>query len=154
MNNFTETVRNSADLVRVVSDYVSLKQAGVTFKGLCPFHSEKTPSFTVHRDKQFFYCFGCHAGGDVFNFVMLAEKVAFPEAVEIVAEKCGVPIPARGLDDRKSDERKQLFEINEQAAAYFQQMLSSEEAAPARQTVEKRRVGEVFAKKVGLGYAP
>jgi DNA primase len=66
MNNFTETVRHSADLVRVVSDYVTLKQAGVTFKGLCPFHSEKTPSFTVHRDKQFFYCFGCHAGGDVF----------------------------------------------------------------------------------------
>src|ERR1043166_6700410 len=88
MNNFTETVRNSADIVRVVSDYVSLKGTGSTLKGLCPFHSEKTPSFTVHRDKQFFYCFGCHAGGDVFNIVMLAEKVPFPEAVEIVAEKC------------------------------------------------------------------
>src|SRR5215467_1255001 len=155
MNNFTETVRHSADLVRVVSDYVSLKQAGVTFKGLCPFHSEKTPSFTVHRDKQFFYCFGCHAGGDVFNFVMLAEKVPFPEAVEIVAEKCGIPIPAsKGLDDKKSDERKQLFEIHEQAAAYFEQMLSTDEAAAARQVVEKRRVGEVFAKKFRLGYAP
>jgi len=155
MNNFTETVRNSADLVRVVSDYVSLKQAGVTFKGLCPFHSEKTPSFTVHRDKQFFYCFGCHAGGDVFNFVMLAEKVPFPEAVEIVAEKCGIPIPAsKGLDDKKSDERKQLFEIHEQAAAYFEQMLSTDEAAAARQVVEKRRVGEVFTKKFRLGYAP
>src|SRR5215471_2091792 len=155
MNNFTETVRNSADLVRVVSDYVSLKQAGVTLKGLCPFHSEKTPSFTVHRDKQFFYCFGCHAGGDVFNFVMLAEKVPFPEAVEIVAEKCGIPIPAtKGLDDKKSDERKQLFEIHEQAAAYFEQMLSTDEAAAARQVVEKRRVGEVFTKKFRLGYAP
>jgi len=155
MNNFTETVRNSADLVRVVSDYVNLKQAGVTFKGLCPFHSEKTPSFTVHRDKQFFYCFGCHAGGDVFNFVMLAEKVPFPEAVEIVAEKCGIPIPAsKGLDDKRSDERKQLFEIHEQATAYFEQMLSTDEAAAARQVVEKRRVGEVFAKKFRLGYAP
>jgi DNA primase len=155
MNNFAETVRNSADLVRVVSDYVSLKQAGVTFKGLCPFHSEKTPSFTVHRDKQFFYCFGCHAGGDVFNFVMLAEKVPFPEAVEIVAEKCGIPIPAsKGLDDKKSDERKQLFEIHEQAAAYFEQMLSTDEAAAARLVVDKRRVGEVFAKKFRLGYAP
>ena len=155
MNNFTETVRNSADLVRVVSDYVSLKQTGPTFKGLCPFHSEKTPSFTVHRDKQFFYCFGCHAGGDVFNFVMLAEKVPFPEAVEIVAEKCGIPIPAsKGLDDKKSDERKQLFEIHEQASAYFEQMLSRDEAAPARQVIEKRRVGEVFAKKFQLGYAP
>jgi DNA primase len=155
MNNFTETVRNSADLVRVVSDYVSLKQAGVTFKGLCPFHSEKTPSFTVHRDKQFFYCFGCHAGGDVFNFVMLAEKVPFPEAVEIVAEKCGIPIPAvRGLDDKKSEERKQLFDIHDQAAAYFQRMLSAAEAEPARLVLEKRRVGEVFARRFGLGYAP
>ena len=155
MNNFTETVRNSADLVRVVSDYVSLKQAGVTFKGLCPFHSEKTPSFTVHRDKQFFYCFGCHAGGDVFNFVMLVEKVPFPEAVEIVAEKCGIPIPAvRGLDDKKSEERKQLFDIHDQTAAYFQRMLSAAEAEPARQVLEKRRVGEVFAKRFGLGYAP
>src|SRR5579883_1985378 len=155
MEKFTETVRHSADLVRVVSDYVSLKQAGTTLKGLCPFHSEKTPSFTVHRDKQFFYCFGCHAGGDVFNFVMLAEKVPFPEAVEIVAEKCGIPIPAsKGFDDKKTDERKQLFEIHEQASAYFEQMLSSDEAAPARQVVEKRRVNETFAKKFGLGYAP
>ena len=76
MNNFTETVRNSADIIRVVSDYVSLKGAGSAFKGLCPFHSEKTPSFSVHREKQIFHCFGCGAGGDVFSFVMLAEKVA------------------------------------------------------------------------------
>jgi DNA primase catalytic core len=119
MNNFTETVRNSADIVRVVSDYVSLKGAGSTLKGLCPFHSEKTPSFTVHRDKQFFHCFGCHAGGDAFSFVMLAEKIPFPEAVELVAEKCGIPIPAAGMDNGKSDERKQLFEIHDRAAAYF-----------------------------------
>ena len=155
MNNFTETVRHSADLVRVVSDYVSLKQAGVTFKGLCPFHSEKTPSFTVHRDKQFFHCFGCHAGGDVFKFVMLTENVPFPEAVEIVAEKCGIPIPAvRGMDDKKSEERKQLFEIHDQTAAYFQRMLSTAEAEPARQVLEKRQVGEAFVKRFGLGYAP
>src|SRR5262247_46027 len=121
MNNFTETVRNSADIVRVVSDYVSLKGTGNTLKGLCPFHSEKTPSFTVHRDKQFFHCFGCQAGGDVFSFLMLAEKVSFPEAVELVAEKCGIPVPAR-VDDKKFDERKQLFEIHERSAAYFQQM--------------------------------
>jgi DNA primase len=155
MNNFTETVRNSADIVRVVSDYVSLKQAGVTFKGLCPFHSEKTPSFTVHRDKQFFHCFGCQAGGDVFSFVMLVEKVPFPEAVEIVAEKCGIPIPAsKGPDDKKNDERKQLFEIHDQAAAYFQQMLSGDEAAPARQVIEKRKVNDTFVRKFGMGYAP
>src|SRR5207244_928860 len=133
MNDFTETVRNSADLVRVVSDYVSLKGTGNTLKGLCPFHSEKTPSFTVHRDKQFFHCFGCQAGGDVFSFVMLAEKVPFPEAVELVAEKCGIPISTTRADSTKFDERKQLFEIHERAAAYFQEMLSTEDGGPARQ---------------------
>ena len=154
MNNFTDTVRNSADIVRVVSDYVSLKGTGNTLKGLCPFHSEKTPSFTVHRDKQFFHCFGCHAGGDIFSFVMLAEKVPFPEAVQLVADKCGIPVPAGGMDNSKSDERKQLFEIHERAAAYFQQMLSTNEGAPARQVIEKRKVAPAFVKRFGLGYAP
>jgi DNA primase len=160
MNNFTETVRNSADIVRVVSDYVSLKGAGSAFKGLCPFHSEKTPSFSVHKEKQIFHCFGCGAGGDVFSFVMLAEKVPFPEAVRIVAEKCGVPIPANtgsglgGFDDKKFDERKQLFEIYERAAAYFQQRLSTEEASPARQILEKREVQPAFVERFRLGYAP
>src|ERR1041385_9119286 len=153
MNNLTETVRNSADIVRVVSEYVSLKGSGNTVKGLCPFHSEKTPSFTVHRDKQFFHCFGCHAGGDVFSFVMLSEKVPFPEAVELVAEKCGIPIPATHQDGAKSDERKQLFEIHERAAAYFQQMLLIDEAALARQVIEKRKVEGASVKKFGLGYA-
>ena len=154
MNNFTETVRNSADIVRVVSDYVSLKGTGNTLKGLCPFHSEKTPSFTVHRDKQFFHCFGCQAGGDVFSFVMLAEKLPFPEAVEVVAEKCGVPVPATTGDFGKSDERKQLFEIYERAAAYFQQMLSTDEAAPALQVLEKRKISPAFMKRFCLGFAP
>ena len=154
MNNFTDTVRNSADIVRVVSDYVSLKGTGNTLKGLCPFHSEKTPSFTVHRDKQFFHCFGCHAGGDIFSFVMLAEKVPFPEAVQLVADKCGIPVPAGGMDNSKSDERKQLFEIHERAAAYFQQMLSTNEGASARQVIEKRKVTPAFVKRFGLGYAP
>ena len=149
MNTFTETVRNSADIVRVVSDYVGLKGAGSAFKGLCPFHSEKTPSFSVHREKQIFHCFGCGAGGDVFSFVMLAEKVPFPEAVRIVAEKCGVPIPAGsglsglaglpGVDSKKYDERRQLFEIYDRAAAYYQQRLSTDEAGAARQILEKRQ---------------
>src|SRR5262245_54588827 len=155
MNNFIETVRNSADIVRVVSEYVSLKGSGNTLKGLCPFHSEKTPSFTVHRDKQFFHCFGCHAGGDVFSFVMLAEKVPFPEAVERVAETCGIAVTSRSeIADKDSEARRQLFEIHERAAAYFQQMLSADEAAPARQVIEKRKVVPEFVKRFGLGYAP
>src|SRR5579863_7400181 len=93
MKNFSETVRNSADIVNIVSEYVSLKGSGNTFKGLCPFHSEKTPSFIVHRDKQFFHCFGCHAGGDVIKFVTLIENVAFPEALRIIADKLGIAVP-------------------------------------------------------------
>jgi len=155
MNTFTEIVRHSADIVRVVSDYVSLKGGGSAFKGLCPFHSEKTPSFSVHREKQIFHCFGCGAGGDVFSFVMLAEKVSFPEAVRIVAEKCGVPIPAEsGGEDKKYDERKQLFEIYDRAATYFQQKLSMEDAAAARQVLEKRQIQPAYVERFRLGYAP
>ena len=84
MNNFAETVRNSADIVQVVSEYVTLKGAGTALKALCPFHSEKTPSFSVHREKQVFHCFGCGAGGDVFEFVKRIENVSFPEALRIV----------------------------------------------------------------------
>ncbi len=155
MNQFTEAVRNSADIVRVVSDYVNLKGAGNAFKGLCPFHSEKTPSFSVHRERQIFHCFGCGAGGDVFSFVMLAEKVSFPEAVRIVAEKCGVPIPAAArIDDKKFDERQHFFEIYERAASYFHQKLSVEEAAPARQVLEKRQIQPQYIERFRLGYAP
>ena len=155
MNTFTETVRNSADIVQIVSDYVSLRGAGSAFKGLCPFHSEKTPSFSVHREKQIFHCFGCGAGGDVFSFVMLVEKVSFPEAVRVLAEKCGIPVPDRsGLEDKQFDQRKQLFEIYDRAAAYFQQRLSMDEAAPARQVLEKRQIQPGFVDRFRLGYAP
>jgi len=155
MNQFTETVRRSADIVRVVSDYMSLKGAGSALKGLCPFHSEKTPSFSVHREKQIFHCFGCGAGGDVFAFIMLAEKVSFPEAVRIVAEKCGVPIPAvPGPEDKKFEERQQLFEIYERAASYFHQKLPADEAAPARQVLEKRQIQPQYVERFRLGYAP
>lgn len=155
MKNFAETVRNSADIVRVVSEYVSLKSAGSALKGLCPFHSEKTPSFSVHREKQIFHCFGCAAGGDVFSFLMQMEKVSFPESVRIVAEKFGIPVPAEnGVDDKKSDERKQLFEIYERTSSYFRQMLASEEAAPARQVLQNRQIQPEFIERFRLGYAP
>src|SRR5436190_23167678 len=120
MNNFTETVRNSADIVRVISEYVTLKGAGTSLKALCPFHSEKTPSFSVLRDRQIFNCFGCGVGGDVFSFVMKIENVTFPEALRIVADKFGITVPSStGAEDRKSEERKHLVETNERAAAYF-----------------------------------
>jgi DNA primase len=155
MRNFSDTVRDSADITRVISDYVALKGAGNSLKGLCPFHTEKTPSFTVHRDKQFFYCHGCKVGGDVFKFVMLAERVTFPESVRIVAEKSGIPVPDQtGIFDKKGDERRLLLEMHEKAGAYFRKMLSSGEAEAARKVLEKRKVNEEFAGRFGLGYAP
>src|SRR5205814_2664052 len=90
---FIDDLRLTANIVQVVQDYVPLKRAGATYKGLCPFHSEKTPSFHVNPEKGFFHCFGCGAGGDVFKFLELHEKVDFPEAVKLLAQKFGVPLP-------------------------------------------------------------
>ena len=155
MRNFSDTVRDSADITRVVSDYVALKGAGNALKGLCPFHSEKTPSFTVNREKQLFYCHGCKVGGDVFEFVKMVERVTFPEAVRIVAEKSGIPIPAEtGITDEKADQRRDLLELHEKAAAYFRKMMSSDEATAAREVLNKRKVNAEFADRFGLGYAP
>jgi DNA primase len=155
MKQFAETVRNSADIVRVVSEYVTLKGAGSGLKALCPFHSEKTPSFSVSRDRQSFHCFGCGVGGDVFSFIMKIENVTFPEALRIVAEKFGVPVPENaGGFDRKAEDRKLLFECNERAAAYFRKALSLEQAGQARQVLQKRQIDPVFVEKFQLGYAP
>jgi len=163
MKNFAETVRDtvreSADIVRVVSEYVALKDRGSSLLGLCPFHSEKTPSFNVSRSRQFFHCFGCSVGGDVFKFVQLIEHVSFPESVRIVAEKCGIaiPEPAGGVDkadQKREDDRKEIFEIHEKAASYFRKMLNTDEAVLARQVLEKRQISKDFSERFGLGYAP
>src|SRR5207253_2904348 len=92
--SFADRVKQQADIVRVIGDYVRLKKSGQNFTGLCPFHSEKTPSFAVHPVRQIYHCFGCGVGGDVFSFVMAIEKCEFPEALRTVAEKCGITIPA------------------------------------------------------------
>ena len=163
MKNFAETVRDtvreSADIVRVVSEYVALKDRGSSLLGLCPFHSEKTPSFNVSRSRQFFHCFGCSVGGDVFKFVQLMEHVSFPESVRIVAEKCGIaiPEPAGGVDkgeQKREDERKELFDIHEKSASYFRKMLTTEDGLMARQVLEKRQISKSFIERFGLGYAP
>src|SRR5262245_22602554 len=116
--DFVDTVRNAGDLVRLVSDHVTLKPAGSRLKGLCPFHQEKTPSFSVDPEQQLFYCFGCQVGGDLFKFVMLYERVEFPEAVEYLARRWGVPLPTaaqRPRDDRATE----VLELNRIAEAWF-----------------------------------
>ena len=155
MRNIAESIRFSADIVRVISDYVSLKGTGRNLKGLCPFHSEKTPSFSVHGEKQIFHCFGCGVGGDVFKFVMLAEQVTFPESIRIVAEKCGIPIPkVSSGDDRSAKEREVLLEIYEQAAKFFSRRLKGSDAAAARRILDARQIKPEFVERFGLGYAP
>jgi DNA primase len=151
---FVAAVRSAGDIVRLVSDYVPLKPAGSRLKGLCPFHHEKTPSFSVDPSLQLFYCFGCQAGGDAFKFVMLYEKVDFPESVEFLAKRWGVPLPKAAR--RPEDEtRARILLMNEAAAAYFREQWSDEtRGRVARGYVGKRGISDALARKFGLGYAP
>src|SRR5580658_1987538 len=125
--SFADRVKQQADIVRVVGEYVRLKKSGQNFSGLCPFHSEKTPSFAVHPVRQIYHCFGCGVGGDVFQFVMELEKSTFPEAVRTVAEKCGIPIPRpreRSPEERsENQQRAALVEMHREAAAFFARQL-------------------------------
>jgi DNA primase len=156
---FIDDLRLQADIVRVIQDYVSLRKAGTKFKGLCPFHAEKTPSFTVDQEKGFFHCFGCHAGGDVFKFLELQEKVTFPEAVRMVAQKFGVALPEQvegegegGRGDAQL--REELLKAHEVAAAYFQEQLAGPVGSRARRQLEERQLSPASVGQLGLGFAP
>ena len=155
---FLDDLRLQANIVQVVQEYVPLKRAGTTYKGLCPFHSEKTPSFNVNPDKGFFYCYGCNVGGDVFKFLELHEKVDFPEAVKILAQKFGVslPEPTEGGDDGRRDAglREALLKIHEIAAEYFRGQLAGPAGSRARQQLDARGVSANTLEQLGLGYAP
>jgi DNA primase len=155
---FIDEVRNAADIVTVVSDYVSLRKAGATFKGLCPFHAEKTPSFTVNRDRGFFHCFGCGVGGDVFKFIELQEKVGFTDAVRQLAQRFGIPIPELDTSEEGREsaaEREALLRAHEVAAAYFREQLESAAGARIREYLLGARglTADTIA-TLGLGFAP
>lgn len=153
---FIDDVRLQADIVRVVQDHVSLRRVGASYKGLCPFHGEKTPSFHVHPDKGFFHCFGCGVGGDVFKFVELQEKVGFNDAVRLLAQRFGIPLPQmdEGPDATGAAEREALLKVHEVAAAWFRQQLLGPAGARARALLVERDVEPATAEKLGLGYAP
>jgi DNA primase len=155
---FADDVKNQGDIVRVVSDYVTLKKRGANYLACCPFHSEKTPSFTVHAGKGLFKCFGCGVGGSIFDFVMRIEGCGFPEAVRIVAQKSGIQIPVvEETEDHKkiARERESILRLNEWAAEFFEAQLNgSEEGASAREYVRARGISEETAKLFRLGYAP
>jgi len=157
--SFAERVKQQADIVRVIGEYVRLKKAGKDFSGLCPFHQEKTPSFSVSPTKQMYYCFGCHEGGDVFKFVMALERCEFPEAVRTVAEKCGIPIPRprdRSPEERRENhQRAAIVEIHREAAAFFaRQLQSSAEGKVASAYLEERGLDREAIARFGLGFAP
>src|SRR5437667_10235316 len=154
-----EQVKQQADIVRVVGEYVRLKKTGKNYSGLCPFHQEKTPSFTVSPIKQIFYCFGCGKGGDVYNFVMDMEKCEFPEAVKVVAEKCGIAIPRqkeRSPEERKENQqRAQLVEMHREAQMFFvKQLEGTLEGKAARAYLEDRGLEKDAIAGFGIGYAP
>src|SRR5271157_3390556 len=157
--SFAERVKQQADIVRVVGEYVRLKKTGKDFSGLCPFHQEKTPSFTVSPIKQIFYCFGCGKGGDVFNFVREVEKCEFPEALRIVAEKCGIALPSKREhspeERRENQQRALILEMHRAAQGFYTKQLgSTPEGRVARAYLEDRGLNVAAIEQFGIGYAP
>lgn len=155
--SFIEELRAHVDIVQVVQEYVPLRQVGGTYKGLCPFHSEKTPSFNVNREKGFFHCFGCGAGGDAFKFLELQERLTFPEVVKRLAQRFGVPLPEQedAARDRVAEaERETLLKIHELAAAYFKAQLAAPPGRTAREHLSDRALAQETVEQLGYGYAP
>ena len=157
--DFKETVKQQADIVRIVGDYVKLKKSGAqNYSGLCPFHNEKTASFSVHATKQFFHCFGCGVSGDVFAFVQKVENITFPEAVRLVAQKLGIALPkiqfSSPQEAKEARLRTALLEIHERATAFFQECLRRPEGASARAYLTGRGLDEETIARFRIGFAP
>src|SRR6266508_1935948 len=153
---FIDDLKRRADSVRVGQDYGQLKKKGANWMACCPFHKEKTPSFSVSPVKEIFYCFGCHKGGSVFNFVMEMERVSFPDAIKLVAEKSGVPLP-KLIDDSRFEARRQeseeVIELNKWALEWWEQQLESGgEARIARDYLLRREITEETRQTFRLGY--
>ena len=155
--NIIEDIKYRNPVEDVIQSYVTLQKSGANLKGLCPFHSEKTPSFTVFTSTQNFYCFGCHAGGDVISFIMKAENLDYPSAIEFLAKRVGITIPDAGDDEyvKKRVSRTRIIEMNTAAARFFRDMLYDERVgAAARAYLANRRLEEPIIRRFGIGYAP
>jgi DNA primase len=158
-SDFSRRVKEQADIVKIVGDYVRLRKAGAqNYSGLCPFHKEKTPSFSVHAGRQFYHCFGCGQSGDVFSFVQKVENVGFPEAIRVVAQKCGIPLPKRDFaspeEAAEHRQRAKLLDLHEAATAWFEEQLRSAEGATAREYLTGRGLTAEGIAKFRIGYAP
>jgi len=154
---FIEDLKRQADIVRIVQDYVPLKKAGANWRAPCPFHKETKPSFNVNPSKEMFFCFGCHKGGTVFNFIMEMERISFPEAIKLVAEKSGVALPTLIDDDRFEARRHDsdlVIELNQWALQWWEDQLQSRAATSVRKYLEDRGITEETSKSFRLGFAP
>jgi DNA primase len=150
-----DQIRDANDIVDLISEYLPLKKRGKNFLGLCPFHTEKDPSFTVTPDKQIFYCFGCGEGGNVISFLMKHEKLSFPEAVKLLAKRANIPLPKDSFDERKEKQLDALYYANQAASEYFVRNLNHEKMGKrARRYLEKRGFEPKTQKLFSLGYAP
>jgi DNA primase len=159
VSDFAQTVKQQADIVKVIEGYIRLRKAGAqNYSGLCPFHKEKSPSFSVHAVRQFYHCFGCQASGDVFSFVGKIENVTFPEAVRIVAQKVGIPLPKREFSSpeqaAEARQRTRLLELHETATAWFEEQLRGPEGALAREYLAGRGLNAEGIKTFRIGYSP
>jgi DNA primase len=157
--DFAYTVKQQTDIVRIIGDYIKLKKAGAqNYSGLCPFHGEKTPSFSVHATRQFYHCFGCGESGDVFNFIQKIENITFPESVRMVAQKLGIPLPKAAYstpgEAKEARLRGQLLDVHERAVAFFQECLRRPEGARAREYLAGRGLDQEMIAKFRIGYAP
>jgi DNA primase len=157
--SFSDTVKQQADIVRIVGDYVKLKKSGAqNFTGLCPFHNEKTPSFSVHATRQFYHCFGCGVSGDVFSFVQKVENITFPEAVRAIAQKLGIPIPRQEFsgpgEAQEAKLRTALMDLHQRACAFFEAQLRTPEGAAAREYLAGRGLSQETIATFRIGYAP
>jgi DNA primase len=158
-SDFAQLVKQQADIVRVIGEYITLKKSGAqNYSGLCPFHGEKTASFSVHAARQFFHCFGCGESGDVFSFVQKIENIGFTEAVKVVAKKCGIALPKREFatpeEAEENRQRGKLLELHELATTWFEEQLRSAEAARAREYLTGRGLTAEAIAKFRIGYAP
>ena len=155
-DSFLDELNGRLNIVDVVSSYLPLTKKGANYWGLCPFHHEKTPSFSVNESKQIFHCFGCGKGGGAARFVMEMENLSFPDAVRKLSEQVGLQMPESSSDDGKwRERRKRVLELNKEAARYYRSMLTDPKgAAVAAYIREKRRISPKFSARFGLGAAP
>jgi DNA primase len=159
VSDFAQSVKQQVDIVKIIEGYIRLRKAGAqNYSGLCPFHKEKSPSFSVHAVRQFYHCFGCGVSGDVFSFVGKIESVTFPEAIRIVAQKAGIPLPKREFSSpeeaAEARMRGKLLDLQEAAASFFEEQLRGPEGALAREYLAGRGLTPEGIRIFRIGYAP